>query len=303
MILREINLLLNPLIKEIKRARQLDLQIQSLEEQVALAKGKLSELGYVMNKEEDDFIRLQNRRLPVRSKKWEKEEAEFRYAKHEYEEALYMAGHMNQLLRILKDQRSKIGDPEKLRAELLRVKEQTIIEQKHPALPLLIEKEEKILELEAELTEVKEAEEAVQSIFARVDHLFRILMRMDSAGGALRTTVWWFGERRKYQHTIEEAAFEVHQANHKLLRELVDLKRTYTIANGNRMKDFYNIFLGRLKAVREDLDDQVKVGKNLCRGQVQIVQEVNRRLLTHKKELQTQINMFRSSQQRIVEHA
>ncbi|MCI4668669.1 MAG: hypothetical protein MRZ79_11085 [Bacteroidia bacterium] len=298
MILKEINRLLRPLVTQIKLARQLDLQIKSLEEQVALAKLKLGDLGQQMHKEEDDIIRLQNRKLPVRAAKWDKEESEYKYAKHEYEEALYMASHMNHLLKILQEQRQKIGDPERLYAELLQVKQQTIVNEKHPALPILIEQEEKILELEVELREINDALEAIESLYARIDHLFKLMQRLENVGN-----VWWGRERRRYEARIEEAAFEVHQANHKILRELLDVKKTYRIANGDRMRDFYNIFLSQLSSSRGDLDTQISKGKNLCRSQVAIVNEVFHSLNLHKNQLDHQLQNLRKSQTRIIENA
>ncbi|MEO0897669.1 MAG: hypothetical protein AAFY71_14790 [Bacteroidota bacterium] len=301
MFLREINSTLKPLIEEIRRARMLDMKISSLEKQLTLARRKLSELDAKLRKEQNDVVKLNGRFIPVTTSRMIREEKEMQEAQHAYDAALAMTQHLNRLLKSTKYQRSLFGKPEKLMEELINIKEQTMLNHQHPSTNLLQKIEEKILHLECEQREVKEAIEASMAALTRIEHLYRYLDRLNGVDYSPR--IFQYRNRSVTEKRIENAVYEVHLANHKLLQELVDLKRKYSISQGHRMEHFHTIFITELANNGEDFHEQMERGIWLCKTQSQIIKSVQQSLFVHQKQLKTQIGMERTSQKNIIKHA
>ncbi len=302
MLLNEINRTLKPIISEIQRARILDAQIKDLEKQQIRDKQRVERLKEIEEKEREDVDKLYKRNLTMLGRRLKREKGEHEEAKQQYKEALMAVSDLQTEIQELQHQRELIGDSGDLHRELIKIKEKVLLTQNHPATEHLMALEEKILCLQEEIKEVEEGMAAVNLVLKKVEALFLHIKRIEDRG------MVWYRESSATRIRIQFQpwALEVHKANHKVLSKLLDLKRTYRIANGDRMQNFYTLFMVKLSGLISEhayFLDFTKKLYSLCRSQVFIVKQIRQDLWSHKKHIQTQINMVRERQKRIIEHA
>ncbi|MEO0584458.1 MAG: hypothetical protein AAF135_19755 [Bacteroidota bacterium] len=175
-MIQKINSSLRQVARDLRRVRTLAIQRELLLRDLKSAEWDLEHANRQLEKESRDVDRLSGSGIPqlwhfIRPQtkvRWKKEWEEYLEAKREVEVQYFIVGDMRRQIRQIEQEAAILGDPQKIYQELIVMKEAHLREIQHPEVEKLWKEEERMMQAEAILSELEEADQAIAEALLEV---------------------------------------------------------------------------------------------------------------------------------------